>query len=144
MELLFLFADINECGSHSRSKRSNSCPGNIYAQYYNINFTSPSYPSYYSNNEYCTWTIEAPVGHYVFLYFYEFITESGYDFLYIYDGNSDSSPQIIRAMGQMAPWSVYSSSRFLFLLFTTDHSVIQKGFAAGCRATTQSKKNYFP
>ena len=143
MRLLFLLADINECGSHLRSKRSNSCPGNIYAQYYNINFTSPSYPNYYSNNEYCTWTIEAPVGHYVFLYFFDFDIESRYDFLYIYDGSSASSPLIIKATGQMAPWSIYGSGRFLFLKFTTDYSVTLTGFAALCRATTQSEKNYF-
>ena len=113
--------------------------------YNDVNFYSPNYPGNYPNYKDCSWLIEAPVGHYIYLSIYEFNLEGGsscpFDFLDIYDGNSSSSPLIIRACGYRSPWSLYSSSRFFYLRFRTDSSVIDSGFAAFCRATSQSKAN---
>jgi len=46
---------------------------------------SSNYPSNYNDNEYCTWQIQVPVNKKIRLDFTEFRTETGKDYLLIYD-----------------------------------------------------------
>ncbi len=107
-------------------------------------FASPHHPGCYPNDKYCTWLIEAPFGQYIYLYFFSFHLEYGtascpWDFVEIFDGNSIYSHKIIRACGQLAPWEVYSSGRFLLVQFFSDDIIMMPGFSATYQATPYRK-----
>lgn len=57
-----------------------------------------------------------------------FQTELGYDFLEIHDGPNLLSPLIGSFNGTQVPQFLFSSSNFLYLLFTTDNSRSNVGF----------------
>ena len=111
------------------------------------NFASPNHPGCYPNDKYCTWLIEAPSGQYIYLHFLSFHLEYGsafcpWDFVEIFDGHSEySSSKIIRACGQLAPWTVYSSGRFLLVKFYSDGIIMMPGFSAYYQAVSYSKRN---
>ena len=105
----------------------------------NGQFTSPGHPSPYSNNQHCTWLIEAPYGYYIYLQFGSFNLESCCDWVQIFDGGSEYSSRIARKSGYQPPWGVCSSGRFLFVKFTTDGSVTQSGFSATYRVVSHGK-----
>ena len=119
--------------------------------YYHLNqlsgsFASPNHPGCYPNNQYCTWLIEAPQGQYIYLHFSSFHLEyvsasCPWDFVEIFDGYSDSSSKIIKACGQLAPWTVYSSGRFLLVKFHSDGIIMMPGFSALYQAVSSSKRN---
>ncbi|KAJ7383305.1 hypothetical protein OS493_029271 [Desmophyllum pertusum] len=98
------------------------------------NFTSPNYPGCYPISTYWTWLIEAPIGQYIRLHFKSFHLEGKascpWDYVEIFDGNSLSSSRMIKACGQMAPWELFSSGRFLFVRFYSDAIVRRPGFFA--------------
>ena len=71
---------------------SGACSYYLYQR--NGRFTSPSFPYRYSNNQHCTWSIEAPYGYYINLQFGSFNLESGYDWVEIFDGSSAYSTRI--------------------------------------------------
>lgn len=64
----------------------------------------------------------------VILSSYRFQTELGYDFLEIHDGPNLLSPLIGSFNGTQVPQFLFSSSNFLYLLFTTDNSRSNAGF----------------
>ena len=92
----------------------------------NRTITSPGYPSSYSDNVNCTWKLVS--SHRIKLTFTYFVTESSYDYLYVYDGDSPSSPQILKWSGENIGKVVNSTGQNLFLKFTTDYSVTYTGF----------------
>lgn len=57
-----------------------------------------------------------------------FQTELGYDFLEIHDGPNLLSPLVGSFNGTQVPQFLFSSSNFLYLLFTTDNSRSNVGF----------------
>lgn len=57
-----------------------------------------------------------------------FQTELGYDFLEIHDGPNLLSPLVGSFNGTQVPQFLFSSSNFLYLLFTTDNSRSNAGF----------------
>ncbi|KAL9987825.1 hypothetical protein ACROYT_G002193 [Oculina patagonica] len=126
----------------SQSHVATPIPGSCY---HHLNqpsgyFASPHHPGCYPNDKYCTWLIEAPFGQYIYLYFFSFHLEYGtascpWDFVEIFDGNSIYSHKIIRACGQLAPWEVYSSGRFLLVQFFSDDIIMMPGFSATYQAT---------
>ncbi|XP_019622018.1 PREDICTED: CUB and sushi domain-containing protein 3-like [Branchiostoma belcheri] len=91
--------------------------------------TSPNYPSVYGNNENVEWSITVPEGSIIRLTFDSFLTQSGFDFLTIYDGASNNSEVLQRLTGyhqQISP--IISTSNMMFLRFTSDDSVTRQGF----------------
>lgn len=107
-------------------------------------FASPNHPGCYPNDKYCTWLLEAPVGQYIYLYFISFYLEYGnaycpWDFVEIFDGNSIYSPKIIKACGQLAPWVMYSTGRFLLVQFYSDGIIPMPGFYAYYQAKSYRK-----
>lgn len=118
--------------------------------YYHLNqpsgsFASPNHPGCYPVDKYCTWLIEVPLGQYIYLHFLSFHLEYGsafcpWDFVEIFDGHAvHSSSKIIRACGQLAPWTVYSSGRFLLVKFYSDGIIMMPGFSANYQAVSNSK-----
>lgn len=59
---------------------------------------------------------------------HRFQTELGYDFLEIHDGPNLLSPLVGSFNGTQVPQFLFSSSNFLYLLFTTDNSRSNAGF----------------
>ena len=82
----------------------------------------------YSDNMNCSWSISSNTN--LELIFFRFDTESSYDFVYVYDGGSSSSPLIGQYHGNSLPAAITSSSNQLFVIFTSDGSIVRSGFAA--------------
>lgn len=87
----------------------------------------------YSNSESYTMTISAPAGSCVTYNFTTFSTESGYDFLKVFDGPNTSSTQIGPATGYngaSGPGSFTSSGTSITFVFTSDGLVTDVGWVA--------------
>ena len=84
----------------------------------------------YGNNMQCMWLIEVPSGT-IRLSFTQFNTEAGYDFVKVYDGSSVSAQLLTQPLsGASPPGSITSSSNMMYVVFTTDSSVVGPGFQA--------------
>ncbi|XP_078013136.1 LOW QUALITY PROTEIN: CUB and sushi domain-containing protein 2 [Phascolarctos cinereus] len=88
--------------------------------------SSPHFPSEYSNNADCTWTILAELGDTIALVFIDFQLEDGYDFLEV-TGTEGAS---LWFTGASLPPPVISSKNWLRLHFTSDGNHRLKGFSA--------------
>ncbi len=88
----------------------------------------------YSNGEDIT-TIICPdadsIGYCVTLNFTEFDVETGFEQLTIYDGPTDASPQIGAYTGTGSPGVITATDSCLTVVFTSDGSVTNPGWAAG-------------
>lgn len=89
----------------------------------------------YNDSMNCQWSLSANAT--LELVFFRFVTETNYDYVYVYDGGSSSDPLVGRYNGRSLPPKIRSSSNKLFVEFTTDGSVTMSGFAA----SYHSKKN---
>uniref|UniRef100_A0A8C7GCM9 CUB and Sushi multiple domains 3 n=1 Tax=Oncorhynchus kisutch TaxID=8019 RepID=A0A8C7GCM9_ONCKI len=89
---------------------------------------SPGWPGYYKDSLSCEWVIEATPGRSVKISFDRFQTELSYDFLELHDGPNLLSPLIGSFNGTQVPQFLFSSSNFIYLLFTTDNSRSNSGF----------------
>ncbi|XP_031134127.1 CUB and sushi domain-containing protein 3-like isoform X1 [Sander lucioperca] len=89
---------------------------------------SPGWPGYYKDSLSCEWVIEAEPGSSIKISFDRFQTELSYDFLEVHDGPNLLSPLIGSFNGTQVPQFLFSSSNFLYLLFTTDNSRSNSGF----------------
>ena len=85
-------------------------------------------PGQYSNSQSCTWVISG-AGR-ITVQFIEFSTESGYDYVKLYDGASASSPSLGSFSGTAMPEPVTSTSGSLTVTFTSDSSGVDNGFVA--------------
>ncbi|KAG7229420.1 hypothetical protein INR49_012811, partial [Caranx melampygus] len=88
----------------------------------------PGWPGYYKDSLSCEWVIEAEPGRSIKISFDRFQTELSYDFLEVHDGPNLLSPLIGSFNGTQVPQFLFSSSNFLYLLFTTDNSRSNSGF----------------
>ena len=84
----------------------------------------------YGNNENIEWTIVVPDGQVVRLDFYTFNTESGDDFVQVYDGCTTGDPSIGSYSGDTLPASILSTGNALLIQFTSDGVVTRQGFSA--------------
>ena len=84
----------------------------------------------YSNNQICQFLINPGCNSGITISFSNFALESGFDFLYVYDGNSASGKLLLTATGSSIPSSVTAKSGTMFLVFTSDISVTMAGFSA--------------
>ncbi|XP_059839979.1 CUB and sushi domain-containing protein 3 [Hypanus sabinus] len=89
---------------------------------------SPGWPGYYKDSQNCEWVIEAEPGHSIKITFERFQTEVNYDVLEIHDGPNLLSPLLGSFNGTQVPQFLFSSTNFLYLLFTTDNSRSNIGF----------------
>ncbi|OXB80742.1 UNVERIFIED_CONTAM: hypothetical protein H355_013535 [Colinus virginianus] len=89
---------------------------------------SPGWPGYYKDSLNCEWVIEAEPGHSIKITFERFQTELNYDVLEVHDGPSLLSPLLGSYNGTQVPQFLFSSSNFIYLLFTTDNSRSNNGF----------------
>lgn len=89
------------------------------------------FTSYYNGEDY-TFTLSPSNAVQIDVEFTNFSTEAGYDYLYIYDGNSTSAPQISGSpfSGNNLPSSFSSSTGDLTFQFISDNNTIAPGFRA--------------
>lgn len=84
----------------------------------------------YTNDERRIWTIQPASISLLTLTFSAFNVESGYDKLFIYDGNSINAPLIGVYTGTTSPGTVSSSGGALTLEFRSDCATVAAGWAA--------------
>ena len=100
------------------------CPGTIH------DFGGPT-KDYYNNENY-TWTIAPPNAGSITVNFSSFDLENNFDFLYIYDGPTASSPQIPGSpfTGTTIPATFTTSLGAVTFKFTSDGATVKPGFKA--------------
>lgn len=84
----------------------------------------------YSSNADCFWLIQPTGATSVQLTFTAFDTETGYDLVDVYDGNTVSAPSLGSFSGSNLPPVINSTGGSILIHFTTDSSVEQSGWGA--------------
>ena len=90
----------------------------------------------YDSNDDCAWLIEVDESHRVQFYFVDFDVEPhtncSFDYVALYDGDSEDAPQIVVHCGQNVPTPnlFTSTSNKMCIRMKADGSVTSKGFYA--------------
>ena len=101
----------------------------------NASFSSPGFPNYYRYSKDICWTIKAAAGHNIWLKFSSFHLPSYMDctifgVVEVRDGHNVSGTLLGRYCGFQAPFTVYSSDRYMWIKFKSDEHVNLPGFQA--------------
>ena len=110
------------------------CPNLLTVESYASGIIFSNMQQKYSNDMNCNWTISSNAK--LELAFIRFQTESGYDFVKVFDGLT-SSTLIGEYDGDSLPASITSSSHELSVTFTADGSVVKSGFLANYHSKYQ-------
>lgn len=92
--------------------------------------TDGSGSQYYDNNSDCRWLIKPTGASSVQLTFTAFNTESGLDFVKIYNGETTSAPLLGTYSGTTIPGTVTASSGKMLVRFTSNATTKKPGFTA--------------
>ncbi|XP_023831866.2 CUB and sushi domain-containing protein 3-like [Salvelinus sp. IW2-2015] len=92
---------------------------------------SPGHPEEYPNFQDCVWSVRVPPGNGIYINFTVLSTEPIYDYITVWDGPDQSSPQIGQFSGNTALESVYSTSNQILIKFHSDFS----GSGSSCSVT---------
>ncbi len=92
----------------------------------------------YMDNENCTFLIQPPCADTITLSFTSFQTESGFDYLRVYNGTSAAAPILLNYAGSNIPAPVIATSGAMFIQFISDGSVIYNGWVANWSTTAYS------
>eukprot|EP01047_Picozoa_sp_COSAG01_P045547 COSAG01_NODE_4206_length_5242_cov_3.075637_1_plen_756_part_00 len=85
----------------------------------------------YAASDDCFWTLRCTDGLRPRLTFTSFDTESGYDYVYVYDGSSQDDPEIgSRRSGTAVPSAATATGSSMRVRFTSDGSRQERGFQA--------------
>ncbi|KAK8778157.1 hypothetical protein V5799_020502 [Amblyomma americanum] len=85
----------------------------------------------YRNDSHCEWLIRANSSKlYITLRFHEMATECAYDHVFVYDGDSYSSPLLGTFSGESIPPPVIATSGSMLILLYSDTNYVLKGFVA--------------
>uniref|UniRef100_A0A6Q2X490 CUB and Sushi multiple domains 3a n=1 Tax=Esox lucius TaxID=8010 RepID=A0A6Q2X490_ESOLU len=96
------------------------CGGNLTSM--NGTVYSPGHPEEYPNFQDCVWSVRVPPGNGIYINFTVLSTEPIYDYITVWDGPDQSSPQIGQFSGNTALESVYSTSNQILIKFHSDFS----------------------
>ncbi|KPP79508.1 CUB and sushi domain-containing protein 3-like, partial [Scleropages formosus] len=96
------------------------CGGNITSM--NGTIYSPGHPAEYPHFQDCVWSVRVPPGNGIYINFTVLSTEPIYDYITVWDGPDQSSPQIGQFSGNTALESVYSTSNQILIKFHSDFS----------------------
>lgn len=112
------------------------CTGNTTLTTPSGNITDGSNTSNYGDNSSCTWLIEPPAATSITLTFSAFSTESGQDFVKVYDNSTSPPMQIASFSGSSLPSPVTLSSGGAMLVeFTSNNSITDLGWSASYTST---------
>ncbi|XP_038077598.1 tolloid-like protein 1 isoform X2 [Patiria miniata] len=113
--------------------------------------TSLYYPDDYPPNLECDFYITAPVGQRVRIYFTSFTLEAGstysqcrFDYVKIFDGDSDADPVFGTFCGTNVPPAIVSSGEHLYAFFQSDGSVQEPGFRAVVHSVASNYREPLP
>ncbi|XP_076838348.1 neuropilin 1b [Brachyhypopomus gauderio] len=112
--------------------------------------TSPGYPSSYPLSQQCSWRIQAPDPQQKILinfnpHFDLENRECKYDFVEVFDGDSEKSPLVGKFCGKIAPSPITSTGNSLLVKFTSDYETTGAGFSIRYevhRPGTECSKNF--
>ncbi|KAM9847142.1 procollagen C-endopeptidase enhancer a [Aulostomus maculatus] len=108
------------------------CGGNLVADSGFVG--SEGFPSFYKPNSKCTWRITVPEGNVVMLSFRIFDLEADsqcrYDYLDVYNGQSNLVQKLGRFCGTFRPGALISTSNTMMLEMVTDAETQGRGFVA--------------
>lgn len=122
---------------------SSGCSGTVNLSSCSGTISDGSGSGEYSNYQNCAWLIQPPGASSITLSFTSFLTEGGYDYVRVYDGNSINAPLLGSYSGSTLPASVSSSTGVMYVTFTTDGSVTAAGWSANYScATCQSPSSF--
>ncbi len=113
----------------SGSTPTSFCSGNQVFTAPSGTITDGSGTAEYLNNSYCTWLIQPTGVQQISLAFTQFTTESGYDFVDIYNGIDTSGVLLGSYSGNTLPPSITVNSGNVFVVFRTDGSITAAGFS---------------
>eukprot|EP00004_Rigifila_ramosa_P022878 TRINITY_DN6344_c0_g1_i9.p1 TRINITY_DN6344_c0_g1~~TRINITY_DN6344_c0_g1_i9.p1 ORF type:complete len:1054 (-),score=190.77 TRINITY_DN6344_c0_g1_i9:291-3413(-) len=82
----------------------------------------------YPNNYQCSFLIHSTSGCLINAVFRAFHTEQNYDFVTLYDGNSNSASVLLSASGDLLPLPVQSTQPYLLVDFSSDWSITSTGW----------------
>jgi len=85
---------------------------------------------FYNNNQSCSWLIQPSGATSVTISFSSFVTESGYDYVRIYNGTNASATLLATYSGSTIPASITTTTGAIYVTFTTDGSQVYEGFTA--------------
>ena len=103
---------------------------------------SANYPGNYNNDEYCTWQIQVPVNKKIRLDFTEFKTETGKDYLLIYDTSHYQTPTIVFDGTTYKPPPFTSSGNVVRVRFISDGATSMRGFSFNFKQVGKNKFYY--
>ncbi|RMF53463.1 MAG: T9SS C-terminal target domain-containing protein, partial [Bacteroidetes bacterium] len=106
------------------------CQGMVQLSAPSGTFSDGSGSSDYTNRTNCSWLIQPPGATWIRLSFTSFNTESGYDFVRVYDGATTSAPLLGSYSGSNLPPQITSSGGSLLVVFTSDSSITRAGWEA--------------
>jgi PKD repeat protein len=109
---------------------SNFCSGTDTLTSASGNLTDGSGIYNYGNNSDCYWLIQSPGAVSVTLVFSSFWTETGYDYVNVYDGNNILSPLIGSFSGFSTPDTITSVNGSIFIWFHSDYAENRPGWEA--------------
>lgn len=92
----------------------------------------------YQNNMNCRFLIQPANASAITLSFTSFETETTNDVVKIYDGPSESFPMLGSFSGNNLPPVITSTSGAMLIVFTTDFSIVKKGWTATYQSVTSS------
>jgi len=95
----------------------------------------------YSDNQFNTYTYSSNNGNNLKVVFNSFALQSGYDYLYIYDGSDLNSPRI-GTYSASSPGTIYASGTSLTFAFFSDQATNVAGWNATISCETTSKTIY--
>ena len=105
------------------------CPSNTGHSISDVGILSDG-PGDYADNANCGLHIETADGTAVALTFTEFAMESGYDYVYVYDGEDSGAPQLARLDGYNPVTVTTTGGNHMFVRLQSDGSVPDAGFEA--------------
>ncbi|XP_078601050.1 uncharacterized protein LOC144876033 isoform X2 [Branchiostoma floridae x Branchiostoma japonicum] len=113
-----------------------SCGGNVPGEVGVI--VSPGYPVTYTDHQKCSWNIMARPGKVITVIFDDFGLESTFDTVTVED--ACSGKELGKFSGSTLPAAVHSTDKQIRVIFTTDHSVTERGFKLRYFASDPSGK----
>ncbi|KAJ3598124.1 hypothetical protein NHX12_001638, partial [Muraenolepis orangiensis] len=96
------------------------CGGNITSM--NGTIYSPSHPGDYPNFQDCMWVVHVPPGYGIYINFSVINTEPIYDYVTVWDGPDQASPQIGQFSGSSAQEGVSTTANLILIKFHSDFS----------------------
>jgi hypothetical protein len=124
--------------SYTSSQPTSYCSGTTNLTAASGSFTDGSGANSYLNNSNCKWLIQPSGATSITLSFSAFNTESGYDYVKVYDGSTTSAALIGSFSGTSIPASVTSSGGSMLVSFTSDGTGTSTGWSASYTSSTQT------